>query len=360
MILESSLEEPASSGHQVRRAKGRATVNKESRTQAKCSQSSSEKHLETRKGERTCSRASNGISSPKKGLCGAMRSTTNKIRKSTTLEALPPFSFRIFSSIPSLPFFHVSSFCLRFSCHLRLRSRDLHSWPTRCHPTPTTSMSSVHLLPHFPQSINRPFSVLSSLQSPSSIISAPLILIPISSSKFQIHSPVRFPPVSHRTYLIRPLHESPHRPLLLAFLPSAFLTLAFKPHVETPTLKRTERDVGHGHSEDHRHVERTTPLLGYQHRRSCTETVDDGVDAFFLEATHVHAGDVDPSVCESVVVLSVSRVEASEIASGSVVPPLHLIGAATADGARMLELAQGDTGVDGVSTSTKNNREGQA
>ena len=44
------------------------------------------------------------------------------------------------------------------------------------------------------------------------------------------------------------------------------------------------------------------------------------------------------------------------MASGSVAPPLHLIGAATADGARMLELAQGDTGVDGVSTSTKDNR----
>ena len=44
------------------------------------------------------------------------------------------------------------------------------------------------------------------------------------------------------------------------------------------------------------------------------------------------------------------------MASGSVAPPLHLIGAATADGARMLELAQGDTGVDGVSTSTKDNQ----
>ena len=52
----------------------------------------------------------------------------------------------------------------------------------------------------------------------------------------------------------------------------------------------------------------------------------------------------------------VSRVDNSEMASGSVVPPLHLIGAATADGGRMLELAQGDTGVDGVSTSTKDNR----
>ena len=39
------------------------------------------------------------------------------------------------------------------------------------------------------------------------------------------------------------------------------------------------------------------------------------------------------------------------MASSSVVPPVHLIGAATADGARRLELAQGDTGVDGVSTS---------
>ena len=28
----------------------------------------------------------------------------------------------------------------------------------------------------------------------------------------------------------------------------------------------------------------------------CTETVDDGVTAFFLEATHVHASDFDPSV----------------------------------------------------------------
>ena len=26
---------------------------------------------------------------------------------------------------------------------------------------------------------------------------------------------------------------------------------------------------------------------------ACTETVDDGVAAFFLKATHVHAGDVD-------------------------------------------------------------------
>ena len=54
-----------------------------------------------------------------------------------------------------------------------------------------------------------------------------------------------------------------------------------------------------------------------------------GVTAFFLEATHVHASDVDPSVCNSVVVLSVSHVDASEMASSSVVPPLHLIGAAT-------------------------------
>ena len=91
--------------------------------------------------------------------------------------------------------------------------------------------------------------------------------------------------------------------------------------------------------------------LGYQHRRACTQTVDDGVAAFFLDATHVHAGDVDPLVCDSVVVLSVSHVDASEMASGSVVRPLHLIGGATADGARRLKLAQGDTGVDGVSTS---------
>ena len=56
-------------------------------------------------------------------------------------------------------------------------------------------------------------------------------------------------------------------------------------------------------------------------------------------------------MCNSVVVLSVSHVDASEMASGSVVPPLHLIGAATADGARRPEVAQGDTGVDGVSTS---------
>ena len=80
MILGSSLEELASSGHQVRRAKGRTTVNKESRTRAKCSQSSSEKHLETRKESGPAPGASNGISSPKKGLCGAMRSTTIKIR----------------------------------------------------------------------------------------------------------------------------------------------------------------------------------------------------------------------------------------------------------------------------------------
>ena len=112
--------------------------------------------------------------------------------------------------------------------------------------------------------------------------------------------------------------------------------------------------------ENHRNVEQTTPRLECRHRRACTETVDDGVAAFFLEATHVHAGDVDSSVCDSVCVPSASRVDASEMASGSVVPPLHLIGAATADGARMLELAQGDTGVDGVSTSTKDNREGQA
>ena len=52
----------------------------------------------------------------------------------------------------------------------------------------------------------------------------------------------------------------------------------------------------------------------------CTETVDDGVTAFFLEATHVHASDFDPSVCNSVVVLSVSHVDASEMASSSVVP----------------------------------------
>ena len=65
---------------------------------------------------------------------------------------------------------------------------------------------------------------------------------------------------------------------------------------------RTERGLGHGDPEDHRNVEQTTPLLGHRHRRACTETVDDGVAAFFLEATHVHAGDVDPSVCDSVCV----------------------------------------------------------
>ena len=47
---------------------------------------------------------------------------------------------------------------------------------------------------------------------------------------------------------------------------------------------------------------------------ACTETVDDGVAAFFLKATHVHAGDVDPSVCDSVVVLFVSHVDDTEMA----------------------------------------------
>ena len=63
-----------------------------------------------------------------------------------------------------------------------------------------------------------------------------------------------------------------------------------------------QRGLGHGDPEDHRNVEQTTPLLGYRHRRACTETVDDGVAAFLLEATHVLAGDVDSSVCDSVVV----------------------------------------------------------
>ena len=108
-------------------------------------------------------------------------------------------------------------------------------------------------------------------------------------------------------------------------------------YIATPCITmfagRTGRGLGHGDPEDHRNVEQTTPLLGHRHRRACTKTVDDGVAAFFLEATHVHAGDVHSSVCDSVVVLSVFRVDASEMASGSVAPPLHLIGAATADGA---------------------------
>ena len=50
---------------------------------------------------------------------------------------------------------------------------------------------------------------------------------------------------------------------------------------------RTERGLGHGGSEDHRNVEQTTPLLGYQHRRARTETVDDGVRCF-LPRSNAH------------------------------------------------------------------------
>ena len=52
----------------------------------------------------------------------------------------------------------------------------------------------------------------------------------------------------------------------------------------------------------------------------CIETIDDGVAAFFLEAIHVQARYFDSSVCKSVVMLSISHVDASEMTVSSVVP----------------------------------------
>ena len=41
---------------------------------------------------------------------------------------------------------------------------------------------------------------------------------------------------------------------------------------------------------------------------ACTETIDDGVAAFFLKATHVHAGDVDPCSQQDLELSSVTLV----------------------------------------------------